>query len=163
MAENSFSNQIRFNFIFIAHCTSTETSKCSLASYQCSPYQSACLLIIPRISKSTIGGRAFCYPVPLLWKNLPASVREADTLSTIKSRLRYPIVMNNASKPGTCRNIRHTCQPYCCIQQQWATGSACCTVQEGLTDPRYSMRRVLRLSAASCVLLLYPATLAILV
>ena len=65
-------------------------------------------VVIPRISKSTIGGRAFCYRVPLLWKNLPASVREADTLFTIKSRLRYPIVMNNASKPGTCRNIRHT-------------------------------------------------------
>src|SRR4029434_2402386 len=36
--------------------------------------QSAGLLVIPRISKSTIGGRAFSYRVPLLWNNLPASI-----------------------------------------------------------------------------------------
>ncbi len=38
-------------------------------------------LIIPRISKSTAGGRSFSYLAPKLWNNLPNTVREADTLS----------------------------------------------------------------------------------
>ncbi len=37
-------------------------------------------LIIPRISKSTAGGRSFSYLAPKLWNNLPNTVREADTL-----------------------------------------------------------------------------------
>ncbi len=38
-------------------------------------------LIIPRISKSTAGGRSFSYLAPKLWNNLPNTVREADTVS----------------------------------------------------------------------------------
>jgi len=45
-------------------------------------------LIIPRISKSTAGGRSFSYLAPKPWKNLPNIVREADTLCQIKSRLK---------------------------------------------------------------------------
>ena len=30
-------------------------------------------LVIPKVSKSTIGGRAFCYQAPLLWNNPPIS------------------------------------------------------------------------------------------
>ncbi len=45
-------------------------------------------LIIPRISKSTVGGRSFSYLAPKLWNNLPNTVREADTLSQFKSRLK---------------------------------------------------------------------------
>ncbi len=45
-------------------------------------------LIIPRISKSTTGGRSFSYLAPKLWNNLPNTVREADTLCQIKSRLK---------------------------------------------------------------------------
>ena len=45
-------------------------------------------LIIPRISKSTAGGRSFSYLVPKLWNNLPNIVREADTLLQFKSRLK---------------------------------------------------------------------------
>ncbi|KAI2646737.1 putative RNA-directed DNA polymerase from transposon BS [Labeo rohita] len=37
-------------------------------------------LIIPRISKSTAGGRSFSYLAPKLWNNLPYNVRDADTL-----------------------------------------------------------------------------------
>ncbi len=37
-------------------------------------------LIIPRISKSTVGGRSFFYLAPKIWNNLPSNVREADTL-----------------------------------------------------------------------------------
>ncbi len=42
--------------------------------------QNSGLLIIPRISKSTAGGRSFFYLAPKLWNNLPNTVREADTL-----------------------------------------------------------------------------------
>ncbi len=45
-------------------------------------------LIIPRISKSTAGGRSFSYLAPKLWSNLPNTVREADTLCQFKSRLK---------------------------------------------------------------------------
>ena len=45
-------------------------------------------LIIPRISKSTAGGRSFFYLAPKLWNNLPNIVREADTLLQFKSRLK---------------------------------------------------------------------------
>ena len=49
--------------------------------------QNAGLLVVPRISKSRMEGRAFIYQAPLLWNHLPVSVREADTLSTFKSAL----------------------------------------------------------------------------
>ncbi len=45
-------------------------------------------LIIPRISKSTAGGRSFFYLTPKLWNNLPNNVQEADTLCQFKSRLK---------------------------------------------------------------------------
>ena len=44
--------------------------------------------MVPRVSKSRLGARAFSYQAPLLWNQLPVSVREADTLSTFKSRLK---------------------------------------------------------------------------
>ena len=50
--------------------------------------QNTGLLVIPRISKTTVGGRAFCYRAPLLWNNLPPSIRLADTLPIFKSRLK---------------------------------------------------------------------------
>ncbi len=45
-------------------------------------------LIIPRISKSTAGGRSFFHLAPKLWNNLPNTVREADTICQFKSRLK---------------------------------------------------------------------------
>ncbi|XP_034541124.1 uncharacterized protein LOC117814108, partial [Notolabrus celidotus] len=50
--------------------------------------QHAGLLVVPKISKSSVGGRTFSYQAPLLWNHLPVRVREADTLSTFKSRLK---------------------------------------------------------------------------
>ncbi|XP_067351072.1 uncharacterized protein [Channa argus] len=50
--------------------------------------QNAGLLVVPRISKSRMGGRAFSYQAPLLWNQLPVQIREADTLSTFKSKLK---------------------------------------------------------------------------
>ncbi len=45
-------------------------------------------LIIPRISKSTAGGRSFFYLASKLWNNLSNTVREADTICKFKSRLK---------------------------------------------------------------------------
>ncbi len=45
-------------------------------------------LIIPRISKSTAGGRSFFYLAAKLLNNLPNTVREGDTLCKFKSRLK---------------------------------------------------------------------------
>ncbi|XP_028272704.1 uncharacterized protein LOC114443000 [Parambassis ranga] len=49
---------------------------------------SAGLLVVPRIHRSRMGGRAFSYQAPLLWNQLPIWVREADTASTFKTRLK---------------------------------------------------------------------------
>ncbi len=46
--------------------------------------QNSGVLIIPRISKSTAGGRSFFYLVPKLWNNLPNNVREAYNLCQFK-------------------------------------------------------------------------------
>ncbi len=46
------------------------------------------LLVVPRIAKSTKGGRAFSYLAPKLWNSLPDNVRGSDTLSLFKSRLK---------------------------------------------------------------------------
>ncbi|KAJ8397435.1 hypothetical protein AAFF_G00439840, partial [Aldrovandia affinis] len=50
--------------------------------------QDAGNLVVPRISKNTAGGRAFSYRAPLLWNSLPISVKESDTVSIFKSRLK---------------------------------------------------------------------------
>ena len=50
--------------------------------------QDAGLLIVPRISKQTAGGRAFSYRDPFLWNGLPTHVRDADLVSTFKSLLK---------------------------------------------------------------------------
>ncbi len=46
------------------------------------------LLVVPRIAKSTKGGRTFSYLAPKLWNSLPDNVRGSDTLSLFKSRLK---------------------------------------------------------------------------
>ncbi len=50
--------------------------------------QNSGLLVVPRIAKSTKGGRAFSYLAPKLWNSLPDNVRGSDTLSPFKSRLK---------------------------------------------------------------------------
>ena len=51
-------------------------------------FQSAGLLVVPKIPKSTFGGRAFCYQSPILWNQLKVWVKEADTASTFKTKLK---------------------------------------------------------------------------
>ncbi|KAL0153650.1 hypothetical protein M9458_051015 [Cirrhinus mrigala] len=50
--------------------------------------QNSGLLVVPRIAKSTKGGRAFSHLAPKLWNSLPDNVRGSDTLSRFKSRLK---------------------------------------------------------------------------
>ena len=45
-------------------------------------------LLVPRISKQTVGGRAFSYRAPFLWNGLPTHVRDANSVSTLKSLLK---------------------------------------------------------------------------
>ncbi len=50
--------------------------------------QNSGLLVVPRLAKSTKGGRTFSYLAPKLWNSLPDNVRGSDTLSLFKSRLK---------------------------------------------------------------------------
>ncbi|XP_049320995.1 uncharacterized protein LOC125781301 [Astyanax mexicanus] len=50
--------------------------------------QGAGLLVVPKIQRSSAGGRAFSYKAPQLWNNLPEYVRDSDTVSIFKSRLK---------------------------------------------------------------------------
>ncbi|KAI5085644.1 hypothetical protein C0J45_2326, partial [Silurus meridionalis] len=50
--------------------------------------QNSGLLVVPRIAKSTKGGRAFSHLAPKLWNSLPDGVRDSDTLSQFKCRLK---------------------------------------------------------------------------
>ncbi len=46
--------------------------------------QNTRLLLVPRIAKSTKGGRTFSYLAPKLWNSLPDNVQGSDTLSLFK-------------------------------------------------------------------------------
>ena len=50
--------------------------------------QNAGLLIVPRVGKCTLGGRALSYRAPLLWNNLPIEICGAASLSIFKSRIK---------------------------------------------------------------------------
>ncbi|KAF7690828.1 hypothetical protein HF521_011125, partial [Silurus meridionalis] len=50
--------------------------------------QNSGLLVVPRIAKSTKGGRTFSHLAPKLWNSLHDSVRGSDTLSQFKCRLK---------------------------------------------------------------------------
>ncbi len=50
--------------------------------------QNSGLLVVPRIAKSTKGGRNVSYLAPKLWNSLPDNVCGSDTLSLFKSRLK---------------------------------------------------------------------------
>ncbi|KAI5085303.1 hypothetical protein C0J45_23171, partial [Silurus meridionalis] len=50
--------------------------------------QNSGLLVVPRIAKSTKGGRSLPHLAPKLWNSLPDSVRGSDTLTQFKCRLK---------------------------------------------------------------------------
>ena len=61
--------------------------------------QNAGLLVVPKISKITVGGRAFSYQAPVLWNQLDPHVRQAPTVSTFKTRLKthlFSLAFNTA-------------------------------------------------------------------
>ncbi|KAI5106473.1 hypothetical protein C0J45_4170, partial [Silurus meridionalis] len=45
-------------------------------------------LLAPQIMKTTAGGKSFSDKAPQLWNSLPTSVRDSDTVSVFKSRLK---------------------------------------------------------------------------
>ncbi len=58
--------------------------------------QNSGLLVVPRIAKSTKGGRTFSYLAPKLWNSLPDNVRGSDTLSLFKSRLKTHLLTKHS-------------------------------------------------------------------
>ncbi|KAI5617019.1 hypothetical protein C0J50_23272, partial [Silurus asotus] len=50
--------------------------------------QNSGLLVVPRITKSTKGGRSFSHLAPKLWNSHPDSVQGSDTLTQFKCRLK---------------------------------------------------------------------------
>ncbi len=68
--------------VFQTNLLSCYSPTCSLM------LQNSGLLVVPRIAKSTKGGRKFSYLAPKLWNSLPDNVRGSDTLSLFKSRLK---------------------------------------------------------------------------
>ena len=62
--------------------------------------QNSSLLVIPTVSKSRVGARAFSYQAPHLWNHLPLSVREADTICTFKSRLKTFLLIKLIDRAG---------------------------------------------------------------
>ncbi|KAI5619889.1 hypothetical protein C0J50_20551, partial [Silurus asotus] len=59
-----------------------------LQSATCLRSQNFGLLVVPRIAKSTKGGRSFSHLAPKLWNSLPDCVRGSDTLTQFKCRLK---------------------------------------------------------------------------
>ncbi len=53
--------------------------------------QNSGLLFVPRIAKSTKGGRTFSYLAPKLWNSFPDSFWGSDTLFLFESRLKTSI------------------------------------------------------------------------
>ncbi|TWW61852.1 hypothetical protein D4764_04G0004990 [Takifugu flavidus] len=62
--------------------------------------QNAGLLVVPRVSRGRMGGRAFSYQGPLLWNQLPVQVREADSIATFKIRLKTSLFEKAYSRAG---------------------------------------------------------------
>ncbi|KAI5106566.1 hypothetical protein C0J45_4263, partial [Silurus meridionalis] len=73
----------RFAFLHVStHVTPVGFDSASLRS------QNSGLLVVPRMAKSTKGGRAFSHLAPKLWNSLPDGVRGSDTLTQFKCRLK---------------------------------------------------------------------------
>ncbi len=67
---------------YLTRLLSCYNPSCSLRT------QNSVLLVVPRIAKSTKGGRAFSHLAPKLWNSLPENFRGSDTLSLFKYRLK---------------------------------------------------------------------------
>ncbi len=88
-------NYINYKMLLLAYKALNDLDHAYLANLllSCNPNrsirsQNSGLLVVPRIAKSTKGGRTFSYLAPKLWNSLPDNVRGLDTLSLFKSRLK---------------------------------------------------------------------------
>lgn len=52
------------------------------------------LLAIPRVKRKTLGERSFAHGASKLWNDLPAFIRECDTIETFKSLLKTELFSN---------------------------------------------------------------------
>ena len=68
-----------------SYLTELITVKCPVRSLRSS---SSISLVQPKPRLVTVGGRAFSHAAPELWNNLPAPVRDADSITTFKSLLK---------------------------------------------------------------------------
>uniref|UniRef100_A0A8K9Y2X2 Reverse transcriptase domain-containing protein n=1 Tax=Oncorhynchus mykiss TaxID=8022 RepID=A0A8K9Y2X2_ONCMY len=85
--------------------------------------QDAGLLIVPRISKQTTGGRAFSYRAPFLWSGLPTHVRDANSVSTFKSLLKTHLF--SGSQNGKALERRNSPCCLCLAGSSLSTGILC--------------------------------------
>ncbi|ROL42846.1 hypothetical protein DPX16_8592 [Anabarilius grahami] len=69
-------------------CTPVALLCCQRVNALCMRSQNSGLLVVPKIAKSTKGGRAFSHLAPKLWNSLPDNVRGSDSISQFKSRLK---------------------------------------------------------------------------
>ncbi|XP_077957075.1 uncharacterized protein LOC144406165 [Gasterosteus aculeatus] len=54
------------------------------------------LLVVPMVLKTRLGARAFSYQAPLLWNQVPLSVRGADSVSSFKVKLKKTFLFDSA-------------------------------------------------------------------
>jgi len=62
--------------------------------------KTAGLLVVPRVFKSNMGGRAFSYQAPLLWNPLPVNVREADISLLLRLDLKLSFIIKLIDRVG---------------------------------------------------------------
>jgi len=46
------------------------------------------LLVVPKVSCSTLGDRAFAHAAPVLWNSLPLTIRTSSSLAIFKKQLK---------------------------------------------------------------------------
>ena len=49
---------------------------------------SAVILVVPRVNQKTVGNRAFSVAGPLIWNAIPASIREIESTSVLRTKLK---------------------------------------------------------------------------
>lgn len=76
-----------------------KSSSCHINRSLCS--ESAGLPVVPRVSESWMGGRAFSYQSPFLWNKLLVWVQGADTLSVFKGELKT-LLLDRQQQKKTC-------------------------------------------------------------
>ena len=53
------------------------------------------LLVVPKVQKSTFGGRSFSFKAPFLWNQLPNHLRHASSLELFKKKFKDTLICKN--------------------------------------------------------------------